>query len=248
MSGDKIYLYPKTSCSCLECQDKYPVPEGEPSNFSVRDCKVSPYFECNDRIEFTNRNIPVSPQKQLKGWKAINPDVYADKYDPYFGSSTNCPKDKAVFRTPDPRSISTIRGGQHLTFDKPPINGNVQLKNIYKKVWDGYGIGVKPYDKINDGQIQYYTDKSIENAFFSPVYGTKAKENAVLYKDPMGSMKPEYNREAVINTHNPATECIDCYPYCLSWMQDTQSHREDLMSLQMRKTNQEKWMPRWGAK
>lgn len=253
MSGDKIHLYPKTLCACTDCKNKYPIPQGDPTNLAVRGCQVSPFFSCHSRTEFSDqRNIPAPPQGCEKGWDQLNPQVYTEKQDPLF-SPLKCATDKDkfcvdTFISPDPRGINSIRGMEYTRVDRPSINGNVQLKNIYKKKWNDYGVGSKPYSEINDGQIMYYTDKSIANAFFSPVYGTTAKETPILFKDPMDSMKPEYNREPVINTENPATQCVECYPYCLSWMQDTQSHREDLMSYQMRKRNQERWMPRWGAK
>ena len=61
----------------------------------------------------------------------------------------------------------------------------------------------------------------------------------------MSSMKPEYNRIPLINTENPTTTDRKSFPYGLSYLQDTQSFREDLMSYQQRKNNQEKWSARW---
>jgi hypothetical protein len=62
----------------------------------------------------------------------------------------------------------------------------------------------------------------------------------------MGAMKPEYNRNPIVNTYNPTVTTAKSYPYCLSYIQDSQSFREDIMALQQRKNNQEKWTARWG--
>ena len=144
----------------------------------------------------------------------------------------------------DPRLYSSTRAN-YLPLDRPPIDGDVKLNRLYSTQLDGYGSGFMPYDTIRDGQIVYYIDKSIENPYFEPVFGEPAKISKVLYKDPMGAMKPEYNRTPLVNTENPAITTAKSYPSCLSFIQDTQSFREDLLSHQMNKRNQERWMPRW---
>jgi hypothetical protein len=58
-------------------------------------------------------------------------------------------------------------------------------------------------------------------------------------------MKPEMNRTPIVNTENPTVSTPESYPYCLSSIQDSQSFREDLIALQQRRHNQEKWSARW---
>lgn len=243
MEQDNIHLYPKTSCDCGDCKKQYTISKGIETNLSVRDCKVSKYFDCYNTVEYGTKLFP----KNKNGIYEINPQVYNEKLDPSFhklicNNNQTCPSETYV--SADPRQFNSIRATT-MRLDRPPINGNVQLSDINKRKWNGYGQGFTPYKYINDGQIVYYWDKSIEDPFFEPVFSTPAKEQAILYRDPMGSMKPEYNRIPLVNTQNPAVTTANYYPDCLSSIQDSQSHREDLMALQMRRRLQEEWMPRW---
>lgn len=242
---DIVYLYPKTSCPCGESVEKWPLPQGQRTNLSVQGCKVPEFFEYHDRLELSNAIEPRNKQ----GWVEINPQVYTEKYDPTFSqvkcqTAKGCPQPSWV--SADPRMYYP-QTDTYMALDRPPINGNVRLDNVYNESLDGYGIGFTPYEKIRDGQIVYYVDRSIEDAFFKPNFSDKSRETAVLYQDPMGSLKPEYNREPLINTENPTVTTALSYPDCLSFIQDTSSFREDLMALQMRKRNQERWDTRWSV-
>lgn len=244
MAENTVYLYPKTSCPCENCDDnKCEKPKGVRTNMSVRGCSRPGCMDCHNRVTLGGS---IQPRKK-HGWVQLNPQVYTDKFDPTFGKIA-CNQDKNCvdpsYISADPRLYSTTLGN-YLPLDRPPINGNVQLNNIYNPKWDGYGQGYTPYSMIRDGQIEYYVDRSIEDAYFEPVFATKAKETAVLFVDPMGSRKPEYSRSPLVNTENPTVSTPNYYPDCLSFIQDTQSHREDLMSLQMRKRGQERWSTRW---
>lgn len=241
--ADIVYLYPKSSCPTEDCKKTYPVETGYKSNLSVRGCNVPKYFDCYNTVEW-RRNI--QPRDDV-GINEINPQVYQGKLAEGFnkvGCNTCCPNETYI--SMDPRLYSSTRA-DYLVLDRPPMDGNVRLKDLYSSKLDCYGIGFKPYDQINDGQITYYIDESIKDAFYKPVYSEPAEEISVLYKDPMGSMKPEYNRKALINTYNHTVTESDCYPYGLSFIQDSQSFREDIIALQQRKNNQEKWSARWGS-
>jgi len=201
-------------------------------------------MECNNRVTLGSRIEPDNKQ----GWAQLNPQVYTEKFTEGFGkipcNQEGCPN--PAYMSLDPRLYSTTRFN-YLPLDRPPIDGKVRLKDVYDRKWDNYGQGMKPYTEINDGQIEYYVDRSIENAYFDPLFAEKAKEVSVLFKDPMGSNKPEYTRIPLVNTNNPTVSKPKEYPYCLSFIQDTQSHREDLLSYQMRKRNQERWETRWST-
>lgn len=242
--SDTIYLYPKTSCPCESCgETKCVKPHGSKTNMSVKGCDYPECLNCTDRVFLGTSIDPVNKS----GWSEINPQVYTDKFADGFGKipcsqGKGCPDPSYI--SWDPRLYSTTRYN-YLPLDRPPIDGNVKLKDVYDKKWDGYGTGYTPYEKIRDGQIEYYIDKSIQHPYFEPLFAEKAREVAALYRDPMGSMKPEYTREPLCNTENPAVNCRTPYPYCLGFMQDTQSHREDLLSYQMRVRNQQRWESRW---
>lgn len=243
---DIINLYPKTSCPCEYCLSEYPIPsEGPKSNLSVRGCEISPYFECYDRVELQNNIQPV----EKTGESILNPQAYTNKVDPSFKSvKCGCPISSCpdtVYISANPKQYSAVRA-EYLPLGLPPTNGDVRLKNVYNNS-QNYRTGFIPYDKIADGDITYYVDKSIEDPYFKPVFSEPAKVSSRLFKDPMGAMKPEYSRDSLVNKANPITDCRGDYPYCLSFLQDTQSQREDIMALQQAKHNQQKWTARWAT-
>lgn len=127
--------------------------------------------------------------------------------------------------TNDPRLISPAHSGQRLTLDTIPLNGKVQI-------WDTSNItGYKPtsynsYSHIQGGQNQYYYNKQLATPFINQLF---VQPNAVVkqnYIDPMDSYKPHYYR---INTYDKNN---------LTWITDSQFHREDLMSKQLWNRNQ----------
>jgi hypothetical protein len=245
--ADIVYLYPKSSCPCDTCLPSYPIPkDGPKSNLSVRGCQPSAYFDCYDRVELKSEIQP----RDREGIYDLNPQAYTNKLAEGF-DAVKCPNGcpiapgcpQPVYLSRDPRQFDSPRA-DYIALDTIPIDGNVRLRNIYN-LPDRYGIGFTPYEKIEDGQIVYYIDKSTEDAFFKPVFSEPAQESSVLFRDPMGAMKPEYNRNAIINTANPTVTTAKNYPYCLSFIQDSQSQREDIMALQQRKNNQQKWSARW---
>lgn len=240
---DNIMLYSKTSCPCENCERQYAIPTGNKTNLSVSGCTVSPYFDCYSKVEIKSQIEPTNK----KNLYALNPQAYNNKLAEGFDkvackTAPTCPEPSYI--SLDPRLYDSARA-TYLPLDRPPMSGQVRLKNIYNKKYTDYGIKENPYEKIDDGQITYYIDESIAPAFFNPVWSEPAKAKMVLYQDPMGAIKPEHNREILINKINPVVETPVSYPYCLSFIQDSQTHREDIMAYQQRKNNQEKWSARW---
>ncbi len=125
----------------------------------------------------------------------------------------------------DPRLISPPHNGQRLVLDNLPINGKVQVWDI--PYIEGHrAASYDSYSDINGGQNTYYYSKDLAVPFISQLFvkpGVAVKEN---YVDPMDSYKPHYCRAR-----------ID-HEACLSWLRDSQFHREDLMSKQIWKRNQ----------
>ena len=247
--ADIVYLYPQSSCPNDRCLPSYPVPtDGIKSNLSVRGCSYSPYFSCYDRVELKREIQP----KNEDGMTELNPQAYSDKLAEGFDAvrcSAICPVapcNDTIYISQDPRQYNAVRA-EYTRLDTIPMDGNVRLNTIYDEKYTNYGKAFNSYENINDGQVVYYVDKSIQDAFYKPVYSEPAEESTVLYKDPMGAMKPEHNRRALVNTQNPTVTTTRHYPYSLSFLQDTQSYREDLIALQQRKHNQEKWSARWAG-
>lgn len=238
-----VYGYPKSSCQCYNCNHhKYDIPHtGVPTNLSVRDCDIPGYYDCYDRYQF---KAGIEPEPK-SGYSYINPQVAQSLFDPEFQKfkcdDAQCP---IVYASTDPRLIDAARA-QVLPLDRPPYNSTVKLDDVYTDPQlTCYGQGYRTYSDIGAGQIEYYIDKSREDAFYPPNFVDSAQMVGTMYQDPMGAMKPQYDRYP-LKCNDPLNTEKEVYDDGLSWMQDSQFHRQDLLSRQMRKNNQERWMPRW---
>lgn len=242
--NDKLYQYPESSCRCFDCdQHKYQLPTGLPSNMSVRGCQFSPYYDCNNKRVFQE---VIEPQVK-QGTVPLNPQVLTTSYDTSF-QKFDCPNNqgdcKQVFASTDPRLISVQHGGQVLTLDIPPIVSNVKFENMYTDTsLSKYGQNYRTYSDINAGQYYYYVDKSTEDAFHKPLFSTSTKMVGKMYKDPMGAMKPQYDR-IPLKKCDPFSSNTN-FEGRLSWIQDSEEHRQDLLSRQMQKMNQTRFESRW---
>lgn len=244
--SNELNKYPLSSCDCYKCnENNYTFPSGNPTNFSVRDCKISDYYDCYNKKIFKNQTEP----EDKIGYCNLNPNVCSEKMnDQTFRPRTygECPSNcyGTTWESMDPRLFNSA-GPSRLQLDRMPLNSSVKLNTLYNdKKLDSYGQGYKTYSDINAGDYLYYIDKSTEDAFYKPNFSKQAQTIGVLYKDPMDNMKPHYDRVFTVQK-NPLTSSGCATEYCLSWIDDTQRHREDLLSKQMWKKNQERWEPRW---
>ena len=206
------------------------------TNMSIRNDNISKEFDFVDRLQFRECNEP----KKKNGISILNPQALNNKYATDF-----YPIDSGKrWGSRDPKLFSASHE-QVLTVDRPPIDGRIPLEQIYTDTsLDSYGKNYGTYSDINAGHITYYIDKSIEDPFFEPLYTNKIVSVGEIYKDPMGGIKPQYERRPLTQT-DPINMDRSSYNGCLSWMEDTQEHREDLLSKQMSKYNQQRWEPRW---
>jgi hypothetical protein len=176
----------------------------------------------------------------------LNNQVLYDRYSNDFtpvreGNDTCCTGVQWV--SPDPRLISSIRSGQVLTLDKPPTTSSIKLDMIaMDSSLDGYGQNYNSYKDVNAGDIMY-NSHSNENPFFVPVFTLPAHFTGSSFIDPMGSVKPQYNRTP-IHKKNYIGPVRNNYVGGLSWIEDSMSHREDLITSQMSRSNQERWSSR----
>ena len=93
------------------------------------------------------------------------------------------------------------------------------------------------FSEIKGGQIEYYPQRrTVIDNFRTPNFVNNAFIQSKIYRDPMGSIKPQYSR---IETKN--TVDIDQ----LNWMKDSCEWREDLISRQMSKDNRTRYEPKW---
>jgi len=203
------------------------------TNISIRDCEIPKESNFVDRLQFQEA-------KKQNDIRILNPDALNNKYANDF-----YPIDSGMrWGSRDPKLFSASHE-QMLTLDRQPIDGGIPLEKIYTdKSLDQYGKNYRSYSDINAGHITYYIDKSIEDPFFEPLFTNKFVSSEELYIDPMGGIKPQYERR-LLTQNDPINMDRTSYNGCLSWMEDTQEHREDLLSKQMSKYNKNKWELRW---
>ena len=133
-----------------------------------------------------------------------------------------------------------------MSLNTVPIYGGMKLSDIpSEKILDGYGQNYKTYKDINAGQITYYESKAIEDPHHFPNFVSSATTKGYLFKDPMGSVKPYYERVPEKERCDFDEKRGDSYEGCLSWLHDSNNFREDLMSKQMGLRNRQRWQPRW---
>lgn len=244
-----IYNYPKSSCECYECSHKkFPNPVGPPTNMSVRGCNFSDFYDCHTTSTFKVQDR----QSNKVGHELLNPNVVSDdRHDNTFHpiNVKTCPRSSCVGTTylnSDPR-LYNAAAATWMQLDKPPRNATVKLNTLTTdSSLNKYGQGYKSYADVNGGDVLYYIGKDREDAFYQPLFSDNATTVGTLYKDPMGAMLPQYAR-IPHEKFNPVLgdSCDVDGEVCLSFLKDTQLHREDLVSRQMSLINEQRYAPRW---
>jgi hypothetical protein len=169
------------------------------------------------------------------GYTIINPHIYESKYSKDFIKRDN------QYTAPDPRLYDPLRNSG-MWLDRPPINGHVNMDDVYNESLEEYGKKYSSYSDINTGQIMYYNDELIEDPYFHPVFERGATVTAKLYRDPMGGIQPIYDWKP-----SPINTCVPFTQKPLSFIEDSQFYRQDIMATQMRSTNRSRYAPRWSA-
>lgn len=174
------------------------------------------------------------------GYLLLNPNLMITKYSRDFKRL-----DDETYTSNDARLINAARGTK-MTLDNPPIDCSVSLINVNSPALNPYHVQSYPnYSTILPGQFTYYIDKSIEDAYFNPIFFNKAAVTKQLYVDPMNSTYTEYNRMPLIYEYNknciPKTFRTPYSGNCLSSIADINEQREDIMGLQMRPINRQKF-------
>lgn len=237
---DVIYNYPQ-SCD----KDKFFSHTVSPTNMSVKGCKFPKYDCCHRRHQFKFQEEP----QNSRGLVVLNKGVVANdkfaegyiKIDP-----KNCPCKGVAYLNSDPRLFNSV-SGDCIQLDTPPLLSTPNLNTLNKnKDLNFYGQNYNSYSDVNAGQIVYYITKDMADSFYKPVFSSKANVVGVLYKDPMGSIKPEYHRIPKTKFEPIKSANYDSEgEHCLSWINDSQYQREDIISKQMALHNQQRFAPRW---
>ena len=155
------YLQNKlSSCDCYNCANNLYLSTKNYAN----NCDFSPYFECENKLFFKNQIEP----NNKNGSTFLNPTNISKSYASDF-YAIDCSKSPIGnfngigYSSTDPRLISSMHNGQVLVLDKPPIDENIKLKNVYTDPrLKYYGQKYNDYRDINSGQILYY----VYNSYF----------------------------------------------------------------------------------
>ena len=217
------------------------LPNNTPSNLAINNCQIP---ELLNFYNIQNFNQTIEPINN-SGYIILNSKALSDKFSNNF-QELDFPKSKGTkkYVSCDPRLISPIHN-QILKLDRPPIESKMQLSDIPRdKSLNNYGQNYTSYHDINAGNIVYYKNKELENAYHGPNFTNSSHITGYVYKDPMDSLKPIYQRKPVKMSDHLNTK-KDKYDGGLSWIQDSNEHREDLISHQMSKRLQQKWESRW---
>jgi hypothetical protein len=257
---NKYSKYPLSSCNCYgECNCALNINCGIPTNMSVANCALNqpglknrPLFktQVEPRNTRCRSNISSFPRKNKyadeagKGYTYLN-TLSSQDFNPDF-NKVNCPESsrcKTVYFAQDARLFDPRRNSL-IKLDRPPFSSNFFTTNnpanyfsIYSKKFNEYGRPYRSYADINLGDILYYTDHETEDAYNAPNFTIPAQVDGVLFRDPMGALKPTYVRSIV-------SKPDECYNK-LSWIRDSAMHREDIMAGQMSQRNQQRRAPRW---
>jgi len=213
------------------------------TNLAIQNCEVPECLELSNNYVFKSKIEPTNES----GWIVINPLNEMKDLDTSFtqyacSGSNNCGE---VWYGTDPRLKSVARGGSIIPLDRPPITYNIDTSTVNTdERLKNYGKNYKSYADINAGQITYYIDKSRQDAFYSPEFTTSARTVGYVYKDPMGGIKPHYER-IPLTCDNPLETKHSKFKGGLSWIQDSEEHRQDIISKQMHRINSQRWDPRW---
>lgn len=200
---------------------------------------------CFDRMPLSK---DIEPQNN-SGFVKINSELEGQHLDKTFqlvNYGKNGSECETAYTSDDPRLIDVPRG-MKMGLNSPPFNSAISIKKIYTDPrMKEYGKNYLSYSDINTGDIVYYVDKSIEDPFFKPNFPTKAEMKATLYRDPMGEIRPQFERYPIKPANHLNTQKCT-YDGGLSWISDSQEFRQDLMSYQMRNQNEKKWSAMWSS-
>lgn len=202
----------------------------KPTNMSVINCNF-----CDTNFIFKEKIEPV--KNEIKDIYYYNKEV--DKLDGSFRKIKS--KSSNITYTKDDPLLYSQTHNHLLELDRPPTNPDIKLKTLTTdKKLDTYGKKYKSYDNINSGFIKYYINNDSKYVYNEPLFSIESNVTGVLYTDPMGSIKPCYIRET--ESYDPINDVDNDE---LSWIRDSQYHREDILASQMSVINRRKWEPRW---
>ena len=173
----------------------------------------------------------------------LNPEAYFDKEAKGYTAEKSRYIDTPVYDNVNDSRMINSATGQRIKLSHPPIDGELPLSEMYNKRRVRHGGPLGSYASVGSGQIVYYVDDSIRDAFFQPNFTQKVETIGIDYVDPMGSHKPQYYRVPLKYTNQVTHPSKTDEEFGLSSLRDSTIHREDIMASQMRVRNQQRWEP-----
>lgn len=238
-----------SSCSCQDCKykSKDDIPPYDhfyytkdtdiaygPESNDPLSCKLTD-FSCNDNIIFNAYQQP-SLKEHKRNRTNYNNNFGLVESPGFFKYPAGCGGEG--WSDPFDARLVDARG-ERTVLDRPSLQGSIPLNSIYDKQYKDYGKNYKNYRGVNTGQIQYYLDKSIGDPYFQPLYTIRSNTVARVFKDPMDSLKPYYDKIPDQRTLNNLS--------CDQNTRDVLSFREDIISKQSSLMNRSKYTARWSA-
>jgi hypothetical protein len=228
------------SCNCNFCpKDKSPIIPEFKNNLGIPNCQYPESFDCVDRLQFGTK---INPAIRKSGPEEVvlNPNFGLVCAPEFYPTSDMC--ESGYTAKWDARLSDPVRGTIHMTLDRPPLQardfGTYTKPDVYVDEYNAFSPKIYgDYSQINNGQIMYYHDKSEDDPYFSPNFVRRYNTNYILFKDPMGAIKPEYIRQPLNFTDRNFSKD--------SFTRDSTQFREDLMERQMRVRNQQRYEPRY---
>jgi len=222
-------------------------------NCNCSKCRgLAPPWQCTDKI-LRCSTIQTYPQRNA-GYEYLNNMGVKPATCPAYGSDYNSPYNqkwrfptgpptcfdrvncgcegsntKHKWVSHDPRLIDAPRAIR-TDLDAPPFSGDIALDSIYDEQYRNYRADLYPsYASIGTGQIAYRM--SLSPPYNDPNFVIPTAVDHILFKDPMGALKPQYNRRPLVKNNNALSN--------LSSIRDSMGFREDIMEGLYRKRREQ---------
>jgi hypothetical protein len=149
----------------------------------------------------------------------------------------------------DKRGFDPIRDVEN-AYVMPPVTGSIpESKRYTDPRLSHYHAGkpYKDYGSITAGDITYYVDKKESKPFIEPIFVNPERSIGYEFTDPMGVMRPQFVLEQA-QQRNPTAFIQSAGKYPTTFNKDSSQHRADIISRQLRKTNETRYETLYGTK
>ena len=201
------------------------------SSLPLSNCKRPEEF--NTTFNTQQFQIDQQPKLQQYPHKHIN-TLYEFPSAGFYSVENECNSNIPGWQTKDGRTIDAR--GQRLTFNQRPDVSYPLFKDteVDTKL-DGYGQNYKTFKDITAGQYKYYTIN--REPVSTPVFVIQSNVSSEVFQDPMGALKPQYNRSRITRELRQISD--------YQFDRDQIEFRESITASLMRKNQQRDWNTLW---